>query len=91
MAESSHTKKSVAFEPEKMVIEDSFEELTKPIYKGKRIDEAIPTAVVNPFTLPLLEIKLTVRTNGSFFLHFLKLKDLLSNISTRTTISWMSS
>jgi len=48
MAESAQTKKTVSFEPEQMDIDDKFEELTQPMYKGKRIDEAIPSAVVYP-------------------------------------------
>ena len=38
--------KSVSFEDEMMDLDDKFNELTKPVYKGKRIDEPIPTAVV---------------------------------------------
>jgi hypothetical protein len=38
--------KSVSFADEMMDFDDKFEELTKPMYKGKRIDEPIPNAVV---------------------------------------------
>jgi hypothetical protein len=44
--------KTVSFEADLMDLDSRFEELTKPMYKGKRIDEPIPTAVVN--SAPLL-------------------------------------
>lgn len=46
MVDDGQTQKAVSFEPEQMDVDDKFDELTKPMYKGKRIDEAIPSAVV---------------------------------------------
>jgi len=61
-----------------MAVEDKFEQLRQPMYKGKKLDDPINTAVVRSTTPPLylmlkeLSAKFCNRTNGNFFLHFLK-------------------
>ena len=37
---------NVSFDDEHMDIDAQFEELKKPVYKGKRLDDPIPTAMV---------------------------------------------
>jgi hypothetical protein len=42
-------KKTVTFDvDEQMDLDERFEELTQPMYKGKRIDDPIPSPVVTP-------------------------------------------
>jgi len=35
------------FEVEQMELDDKFEELKQPVYKGKKLDDPIPSAVVS--------------------------------------------
>lgn len=44
----SPSEKKVSFEADLMDLDEKFEELTKPIYKGKKLDDPIPSAVVSP-------------------------------------------
>ena len=47
--EDRAAKKTVAFDvDEQMDLDERFEELTQPMYKGKRIDDPIPSPVVTP-------------------------------------------
>jgi len=47
--EDRAAKKTVAFDvDEQMDLDDRFEELTQTMYKGKRIDDPIPSPVVTP-------------------------------------------
>jgi len=41
------SEKKVSFEADLMDLDEKFEELTKPIYKGKKLDDPIPSAVVS--------------------------------------------
>jgi hypothetical protein len=50
-AEASTSKKNVSFEAEQMDLDERFEELKKPMYKGKRLDDPIPSPVVNSLIL----------------------------------------
>jgi len=51
----SASEKKVSFEADLMDLDEKFEELTKPIYKGKKLDDPIPSAVVQtPFRWLLL-------------------------------------
>jgi hypothetical protein len=43
---SDGLKKNVSFEADQMDLDDKFEELKKPMYKGKRIDDPIASPVV---------------------------------------------
>jgi hypothetical protein len=43
---SDSLKKNVSFEADHMDLDDKFEELKKPMYKGKRIDDPIASPVV---------------------------------------------
>jgi len=42
----SVSKKGVSFEAEQMDLDEKFEELKKPIYKGKKLDDPISSPVV---------------------------------------------
>jgi hypothetical protein len=47
--EDRAAKKTVTFDvDEQMDLDERFEELTQPMYKGKRIDDPIPSPVVTP-------------------------------------------
>jgi hypothetical protein len=47
--EDRAAKKAVAFDvDEQMDLDERFEELTQTMYKGKRIDDPIPSPVVTP-------------------------------------------
>jgi hypothetical protein len=46
ITEDSVSKKNVSFEVEQMDLDERFEELSRPIYKGKRLDDPIPSPVV---------------------------------------------
>ena len=39
-------KKNVSFETDVMDLDEKFEELTKPVYKGKKLDDPIRTPAV---------------------------------------------
>ena len=39
-------KKNVSFETDSMDLDEKFEELTKPVYKGKKLDDPIRTPAV---------------------------------------------
>ena len=43
----SPSEKNISFEADLMDLDEKFEELTKPIYKGKKLDDPIPSAVVS--------------------------------------------
>ena len=45
------------FDTDQMELDDRFEELKQPVYKGKKLDDPIPSAVVLP-TFHLLYCKL---------------------------------
>lgn len=44
--EKNGTMQQGIFEAEQMELDDKFEELKQPIYKGKKLDDPIPSAVV---------------------------------------------
>ena len=51
--------KTVAFDVEEQVdLDERFEQLTKPMYKGKRIDDPIPSPVVRPPPASHCKVKL---------------------------------
>jgi hypothetical protein len=51
----SASKKDVSFEKDQTDLDDKFEELKRPVYKGKKLDDPVASAVV----LPLRCSKLT--------------------------------
>jgi hypothetical protein len=81
-ADAGAAAKQVSFEDDVMEVDDKFEQLKQPVYKGKKLDDPINTAVVrSPLPPPLLSSmkfgpKLSYRTNGSFSLPFSKSRDL---------------
>lgn len=52
MASAGEMSKQVAFESEQMDLDDKFEELKAPLFKGKKLDDPIKSPLV---FIPLLE------------------------------------
>ena len=67
MASAGEMSKQVAFESEQMDLDDKFEELKAPLFKGKKLDDPIKS----PLVLSLLpeagglEALTDIRINGS--------------------------
>jgi hypothetical protein len=78
--------KNVSFQAELMDIDAKFEELKKPMYKGKRLDDPIASPVVRPIHF----CESNSRINGSCYRHFSRSKDLLNNMSIRSITLSMS-
>jgi hypothetical protein len=76
------SKKNVSFEAEQMDIDEKFEELKKPMYKGKRLDDPIASPVV----CSMRSYRSNCRINGSYYQHFSRSKDLSNNMSIRSII-----
>ena len=70
----SSSEKTVSFEADLMDLDEKFEELTKPIYKGKKLDDPIPSAVVQT---PFRWLLLTQQDKWELLPAFLKVKGLV--------------
>jgi hypothetical protein len=67
MASAGEMSKQVAFESEQMDLDDKFEELKAPLFKGKKLDDPIKSPLVL-ILLPEpggLEAYTDIRINGS--------------------------
>ena len=75
-AQDDDLKKNVSFEADLISLDDKFEELKKPVYKGKRLDDPISSVVVRSsrFVRGLM-----TRINGNCCPPFSKSKGLLSS------------
>jgi len=75
--EDKTAKKTVAFDvDEQMDLDERFEELAQPMYKGKRIDDPIPSPVVcHPFSVE--QRVLTFQDKWELLPAFLKVKGLV--------------
>lgn len=78
MASAADTKTQVAFEAEQMDLDEKFEQLKAPLFKGKKLDDPIKSPLVS---LPVLPPKCTrtssnYRINGNCCLLFSKSKAL---------------
>jgi hypothetical protein len=80
MAPASETKKQVAFETDQMDLDEKFEQLKAPLYKGKKLDDPIKSPLVFiPCLLEMEEFRGLVadgRINGSCCLLFSRSRDL---------------
>ncbi len=78
MASAADTKKQVAFEAEQMDLDEKFEQLKAPLFKGKKLDDPIKSPLVS---LPVHPSKCpktlsNYRINGNYCLLFSKSKAL---------------